>query len=95
MTTNFADRIESWTSYMYFKDGRRIYFSGRTIKAGGKEYAIIADKHGRISRGVDRAYVEAFSTRSQPAQALEREFQARLEGGSITEEIMMREMADG
>lgn len=80
---------------MTFSDGRKLYFSGRRlVTKGGKEYAAIMDKHGRISRGEDRAYVEEFSKRSQPAQAVERAFQEALEGNVLMAEIMDRELSD-
>lgn len=90
--TDYSDRIEKWTSYMMIGD-RKLYFSGRRIQAGGKEYAVIMDKHGRISRGIDLACVETFGNRSQPAKALEQAFHEALEGGDIMAEIMEREIA--
>jgi hypothetical protein len=59
---------------------RKLYFSGRRIHTkGGTEYAAIQTKDGRISRGVDRAYVEEFSKRSQPAMAVERALQEEMQ----------------
>lgn len=86
---------EVWTSYMTIGD-RKLYFSGRRIQTkGGTEYAAIQTKDGRISRGVDRAYVEEFSKRSQPAMAVERAFQEAIENGNLQAEIMDREINDG
>lgn len=88
---DYADRIEVWTSYLLYTDPI-VYFSGRRIKAGGKEYAIVRTKNGQTVRGIDGGLVEEFPTRSQPAQALEREFQRELANGNIEGEIMEREM---
>ena len=81
-----------WTTHLLYTDPV-VTISGRKIEAGGKVYAIVADKHGRISRGVDMAHVESFSTRSQPAQAVERSFQEALENGNILAEIAEYEMS--
>lgn len=89
---DYTDRIEVWTTHLLYTDPV-VTISGRRIQAGGKVYAIVADKHGRISKGVDMSYVESFSTRSQPAQAVERAFQEALEGGDILAEIMDYEMS--
>ena len=91
MPSDYSDRIEVWTTWLRHTDPV-VVISGRRIVAGGKEYAIVTDKRGRISRGIDRAYVEEFPSRSQPAQALEREFQRLLESDRLLGEIADYEM---
>ena len=90
--TDYSDRIEKWTTYLSNTDPV-VYFSGRRIVAGGKEYAIVKTKSGHILRGVDGAKVETFGNRSQPAKALEEAFMVDLENGNIDAEIMEYEMS--
>ena len=87
--------VEVYTGFMHWPDGKRLYFSGRRLRtSSGKEYVAIQAKDGRISRGVDGAYVESFGNRSQPAKAVEAAFQEALENGNLMAEVMDREMAD-
>lgn len=81
---DYTDRIEVWTSYLL---GTEVYFSGRRIKAGNKEYAIVKTKSGHILRGVDGAKVEDFGNRSQPAKALEAAFHHANEAGNLEAEM--------
>lgn len=96
---DYSERIEKVVSPLIHVRTREVvvYISGFSITAGGRVYSIykaIGQGKNVILRGVDGAKVEEFSTRSQPAQALERYFQQELAKGNVEADLMDREMTD-
>lgn len=88
------DEPEVYTSYMMVGE-KKLYFSGRRLSTkGGKEFCAIMTKDGRISRGVDRAYVESFGNRPPLGRAVEAAFQDDINNGNLIARIMDRELAD-